>query len=94
MKDPFKLQTNVGCSDNDENDENYIDSEYGEYIDDEDISDEDDSETSDEDDDANFPMNAKDKNRATETPLKTPPKKKAGMTTPSKGNNTVMKCYF
>ena len=34
-KDPVKLQTNVGCSDNDENDENYIDSEDGEYIDDE-----------------------------------------------------------
>ncbi|KAG2556911.1 hypothetical protein PVAP13_8NG211902 [Panicum virgatum] len=33
-------------------------------------------------------MNAKDKNSATETPLKTPPKKKARMITPSKGNNT------
>ena len=34
-KDPVKLQTNVGCSDNDENDGNYIDSEDGKYNDDE-----------------------------------------------------------
>ena len=34
-KDPVKQQTNVGCSDDDESDEYYIDSEDSEYIDDE-----------------------------------------------------------
>ncbi|KAF8755768.1 hypothetical protein HU200_011237 [Digitaria exilis] len=48
----------------------------------------DDSKSSDEDDGENIPKHAKDKNRLAETPLKTPPGKKAKMTLPSKGNNT------
>ena len=37
---------------------------------------------------------AKDKNRPAEKTLKTPPEKKAKMTTPSKGKNTDEKCYL
>ncbi|CAO1942726.1 unnamed protein product [Urochloa humidicola] len=85
-KDPRKLQTNVGGSDDDESDEDYIDSEEGESNDDEDSSA--DRESSDEDDGENFPKHANDKNRPAEKPLKTPPGKKAKMTTPSKRNNT------
>ena len=37
---------------------------------------------------------AKDKNRPAEKTLKTPPEKKAKMTTPSKGKNTDEQCYL
>ncbi|XP_066310536.1 histone deacetylase HDT2-like [Miscanthus floridulus] len=85
--DPGKLQTDIG-SDDDISDEDYVDSEEGETSDDEDFSDEDASESSNEDDEDS----PKDKNRPAEKTLKTPPEKKARMTTPSKGKNTNEKC--
>uniref|UniRef100_A0A0A9H363 Hdt102 n=1 Tax=Arundo donax TaxID=35708 RepID=A0A0A9H363_ARUDO len=59
-------------------------------------SDEDDVESSDEDEDSpspkkkdeDSPKNVKGKNRPAETPLKTPPEKKAKITPPSKRRNT------
>ncbi|XP_066369250.1 uncharacterized protein [Miscanthus floridulus] len=52
-------------------------------------SDEDDGDSSNEEDDEDSPKSAKRKNRPAETPLKTPPGKKARITTPSMGKKTV-----
>jgi hypothetical protein len=41
-----------------------------------------------------FASKTKYRNRLAVTPLKSPPGKKAKMTTPSKSNNTGEKCYF
>ncbi|CAD6228584.1 unnamed protein product [Miscanthus lutarioriparius] len=92
--DPGKLQTDVGSSDDDDSDEDYVDSEEGETSDDEDFSDEDASESSNEDDDEDSSKSAKDKNRPAEKALKTPPEKKAKMTTPSKGSGTGMRSGY
>ncbi|XP_066316722.1 histone deacetylase HDT3-like [Miscanthus floridulus] len=92
--DPGKLQTDVGASDDDDSDEDYVDSEEGETSDDEDFSDEDASESSNEDDDEDSSKSAKDKNRPAEKTLKTPPEKKAKMTTPSKGSGTGMRSGY
>ncbi|XP_062208695.1 histone deacetylase HDT2-like [Phragmites australis] len=85
-KDPGKgkLKADVGGTDDDDSDE----TEEAESGDDEDSSDEDDSESSDEDDDEDSPKNATGKNRPAETPLMTPPEKKAKIATPSMGNKT------
>ncbi|XP_066307756.1 histone deacetylase HDT2-like [Miscanthus floridulus] len=91
--DPGKLQTDIGGSDDGDSDEDYVDSEEGETSDDEDFTDEDASESSNEDDE-DSPKCAKDKNRPAEKTLKTPPEKKARMTTPSKGSGTGMRSGY
>ncbi|XP_021305986.1 histone deacetylase HDT2 isoform X2 [Sorghum bicolor] len=87
-KVPDKHKADVGGDDNDESDED-VDSEDGESGDDESSSDEDDGESSNEDDDEDSPKSTKRNNRPAETPLKTPPGKKARITTPSMGKKSV-----
>ncbi|CAD6335724.1 unnamed protein product [Miscanthus lutarioriparius] len=87
-KNPDKHKDDVGGTDDDESDKD-VDSEGGESGDDENSSDEDDGDSSNEEDDEDSPKSAKRKNRPAETPLKTPPGKKARITTPSMGKKTV-----
>uniref|UniRef100_A0A0A9GI37 C2H2-type domain-containing protein n=1 Tax=Arundo donax TaxID=35708 RepID=A0A0A9GI37_ARUDO len=81
-KNPGKLKAVIGGSNDDDSDEE------GESGHEEDSSDEDDSESSDEGGAEDSPEITKGKNRPAETPVKTPPEKKAKIATPSMGNKT------
>ncbi|AQK66490.1 hypothetical protein ZEAMMB73_Zm00001d014542 [Zea mays] len=100
-KDPEKHEVDVGGTDDDESDEDFVDSEEGESDDDEpctffnlklgifpNSSDGDECESSNEEDE-DSPNSAKGKNRPAATPLKTPPGKKARTTTSSMGKRPV-----